>query len=63
MNTIVWIIVAIVVLVAAFGLLQWARKQIATTREDLKHVDRSKLKDLDNDAWGREERKDDNWKQ
>ncbi|MES1926341.1 hypothetical protein [Salinisphaera sp. T31B1] len=61
MNSVIWIIVAIVVVVAAFGLLQWARRQIAASREDLKHVDRSKLKDMDHDAWAEEEREKDDW--
>ncbi|MES1929762.1 hypothetical protein SADO_10909 [Salinisphaera dokdonensis CL-ES53] len=62
MNTIVWIIIVIALVVAGLGLLQWVRRQIAASREDLKHVDRSKLRDLDEDAWAEEERKDDDWK-
>ena len=62
MNTIVWIIVVIAIVVAGLGLLQWVRRQIAASREDLKNVDRSKLRDLDEDAWAEEERKDDDWK-
>ena len=62
MNTIVWIIVVIAIVVAGLGLLQWVRRQIAASREDLKHVDRSKLRDLNDDAWAEEERKDDDWK-
>jgi len=61
MNTIVWIIVVVVLLVAAFGILQWVRRQIAASREDLKSVDRSKLKDMEHDAWAEEEREKDDW--
>lgn len=62
MNTFVWILIVIAVLVAAFGILNWVRRQIAASREDLKNVDRSKLRDLDKDAWGEEERDKDDWK-
>ncbi|MES1932136.1 hypothetical protein T35B1_05980 [Salinisphaera shabanensis T35B1] len=62
MNTAVWIAIVIAVLVAAFGILNWVRRQIAASREDLKHVDRSKLRDLDKDAWAEEERDKDDWK-
>ena len=62
MKTIVWIVVVLVLLVAAFGILQWVRRQIAASREDLKHVDRSKLRDLEDDAWAEEEREKDDWK-
>ncbi|ERJ17639.1 hypothetical protein SSPSH_003554 [Salinisphaera shabanensis E1L3A] len=62
MNTAVWIVIVIAVLVAAFGILNWVRRQIAASREDLKHVDRSKLRDLDKDAWAEEERDKDDWK-
>jgi len=62
MNTIVWIIVVVVLLVAAFGILQWVRRQIAASREDLKSVDRSKLKDMEHDAWAEEEREKDDWR-
>jgi len=61
MKLLIWVIIAIVLLVAAFGLVQWVRRQIAQSRKDLKHVDRSKLRDLDEDAWGREERDEDDW--
>ncbi|ROO24749.1 hypothetical protein SAOR_14140 [Salinisphaera orenii MK-B5] len=62
MKTLVWLIVIVVLVVAAFGILQWVRRQIASSREDLKHVDRSKLRDLDDDAWAEEERDKDDWK-
>jgi uncharacterized membrane protein len=62
MNTAVWIVIVIAVLVAVFGILNWVRRQIAASREDLKHVDRSKLRDLDKDAWAEEERDKDDWK-
>ena len=50
MNTVIWIVIVIGVLAAAFGIVNWVRTQIAASREDLKHVDRSKLRDLDKDA-------------
>ncbi|WP_348766058.1 hypothetical protein [uncultured Salinisphaera sp.] len=56
MNTVIWIVIVIGVLAAAFGIVNWVRTQIAASREDLKHVDRSKLRDLDKDAWAEEER-------
>jgi hypothetical protein len=62
MNNLIWIIIVIALIVVGFGLLQWARRQIAASREDLKHVDRSKLRDLDDDAWADEERDKDDWK-
>lgn len=62
MNSLIWIVIVVVLAVIGFGLLQWVRRQIATSREDLKHVDRSKLRDLDDDAWAREEREEDDWK-
>ena len=62
MNTVVWVIIVIALVVAGLGLLQWVRRQITASREDLKHVDRSKLRDLDEDAWAEEEREKDDWK-
>lgn len=62
MNTVIWVIIVIALVVAGLGLLQWVRRQIAASREDLKHVDRSKLRDLDEDAWAEEEREKDDWK-
>lgn len=62
MTTLVWLIIIVVLVVAAFGILQWVRRQIASSREDLKHIDRSKLRDLDEDAWAEEERDKDDWK-
>lgn len=62
MNSLIWIIIVVVLAVIGFGLLQWVRRQIAASREDLKHVDRSKLRDLDDDAWAQEEREEDDWK-
>lgn len=62
MKTVVWLVIIVVLVVAALGILQWVRRQIAASREDLKHVDRSKLRDLDEDAWAEEEREKDDWK-
>lgn len=62
MKTLLWIVIVITLLVACLGLLQWVRRQIAASREDLKHVDRSKLRDLDDDAWAEEEREKNDWK-
>lgn len=62
MNSLIWIIIVVVLAVIGFGLLQWVRRQIAASREDLKHVDRSKLRDLDDDAWAQEKREEDDWK-
>jgi len=61
MNNMVWIVIVLLLLVAAFGILQWVRRQIAASREDLKSVDRSKLKDMEHDAWAEEEREKDDW--
>lgn len=61
MTWLIWIVVVIVLALVAFGLVQWVRHQINQSRQDLKHVDRSKLRDLDDDAWGAEERDDDDW--
>jgi len=46
-----YFIIALVVLLAVLGIAHFVRRQIATTREQLKHVDRSKLNDLNHDAW------------
>lgn len=62
MNTVVWIIIVIALVLAGLGILVAVRRQIAATREDLKHVDRSKLRDLDDDAWAKEERDQDDRK-
>lgn len=61
MSTVIWIIVVVVLLVAAFGLVQWVRSQIAATHKDLENVDRSKLKDMDNDAWAKDARDKNDW--
>lgn len=62
MSTLTWIIVAVVLVALAFGIAHWIRRQIASTREELKHVDRSKLRDMDHDAWAEDERERDDWK-
>ncbi|MES1941130.1 hypothetical protein T5B8_12868 [Salinisphaera sp. T5B8] len=62
MNTVIWVVIVIALLVAALGIVNWVRAQIAASREDLKHVDRSKLRNLDDDAWAEEEREKDDWK-
>lgn len=54
-----FVVIAIVVILVLLGLIHFVRRQIADTREQLRHVDRSKLKDLDEDAWADEERRDD----
>ncbi len=53
------IIAVIVVVLASLGLAYYVRRQIAESRAGLKNIDRSKLKDLDKDAWAEEERRDD----
>lgn len=52
------VIIAIVVILVGLGVAYFVRRQIAESRAGLKHVDRSKLKDLDQDAWAKEERRD-----
>lgn len=54
-----YVIIAIVLVLLALGIIHWVRRQIATSRAQLKNVDRSKLKNLDDDAWAQEERRDD----
>lgn len=51
-----YFIIAVVVLLAVLGIAHFVRRQISTSREQLKHVDRSKLKDLEHDAWADEYR-------
>jgi len=52
-------LIIIVVVLIALGVIHFVRRQIADSREQLKHVDRSKLRDLDKDTWAEEERRDD----
>ncbi|HLQ84846.1 MAG TPA: hypothetical protein VK110_01745 [Salinisphaeraceae bacterium] len=54
-----YLIGIVVVILLAIGIAHAVRRQIAISREQLKHVDRSKLKDLDQDAWAEEERRND----
>lgn len=51
-----WILLALLVLVA-LGVAYFVRNSIRQSREELKHVDRSKLRDLSKDDWDR----DDDW--
>lgn len=53
-----YVIIGIIVILFCLGIIHFVRRQIANSREELEHVDRSKLKDLDHDAWSDEE--DDN---
>lgn len=50
-----YIIIAIVVILALAGVIHFIRRQIAVSRAQLKDVDRSKLNDLDHDAWSDED--------
>jgi len=59
MQTMLYLIGIVVVILLAIGIAHAVRRQIAISREQLKHVDRSKLKDLDQDAWAEEERRND----
>lgn len=54
-----YIILAIVFILFLLGVVHFVRRQIARSREELKRVDRSKLRDLDHDAWSDEEQRDD----
>lgn len=54
-----YVIIAIVLVLLALGIIHWVRRQIASSRAQLKNVDRSKLKNLDDDAWAQEQRRDD----
>ena len=55
-----WYIVLVIILILfALSIIHFVRRQIARSREELKHVDRSKLRDLDHDAWSEDERHDD----
>lgn len=58
-NPVIAIVVVLVVILVGLGVAYFVRRQIAESREGLKHVDRSKLKDLDKDVWAEEERRDD----
>lgn len=51
-----YVILIIIALVAAVVLGLFVRDQILKSRSELKKVDRSKLKDLDDDGWD-----DDDW--
>lgn len=53
-----YVIIAIIAVLFVLGIIHFVRRQIATSREQLKHVDRSKLKDLDHDAWEDEDDRD-----
>ncbi len=53
------IIAVVVVVLVGLGLAYYVRREISESRASLKNVDRSKLKDLDKDAWAEEERRDD----
>lgn len=53
-----WILIALLVLVV-LGVAYFVRNSIRQSREELKHVDRSKLRDLSKDDWER----DDDWKE
>lgn len=46
-----YVIIAIVIILLALGITHFVRRQISASRAELKHVDRSKLRDLDQDAW------------
>ncbi|WP_353251496.1 hypothetical protein [Salinisphaera sp. PC39] len=48
-----WILLILLVLVA-LGLAHLVRGAIRRSREELKDVDRSKLRDLDKDDWDKE---------
>lgn len=54
-----YVIIAVIAVLVLLGLFHFIRRQINDTREQLKHVDRSKLKDLDHDAWSEDEHDDD----
>lgn len=48
-----WILLILLVLVA-LGVAHLVRSSIRRSREELKNVDRSKLRDLDKDDWDKE---------
>lgn len=51
-----WVLLILLVLLA-LGVAHLVRNSIRRSREELKDVDRSKLRDLDKDDWDR----DDDW--
>jgi|GEM_PF-1419399 len=55
------ILAVFILTVLVLGIIHYVRRHIAATREQLKHVDRSKLRDLDQDAWAEEERRKDDF--
>lgn len=55
-----YIVTAFIVILVALGLIHFVRRQIATSREQLKQVDRDKLNDLDHDAWADEDQRQNN---
>lgn len=59
MQTLTITIIVVLVVLVGLGVAYFVRRQIAESRAGLKNVDRSKLKDLDHDAWADEERRDD----
>lgn len=50
-----WILIVLLVLLA-LGVTHLIRGAIRKSREELKHVDRGKLRDLDRDEWERDDR-------
>lgn len=48
-----WIALILLALVA-LGVAAYVRREVRRTREELKHVDRSKLRDLSKDEWDRD---------
>lgn len=48
--------IALLVALLVFGVAHFIRRSIRETQEELKHVDKSKLKDLSQDGWDDEER-------
>lgn len=50
------LIAVIILALIALGIAHFVREHIRRTREELKNVDRSKLRDLDEDDWD-----DDDW--
>lgn len=50
-----WILIALLVLLV-LGVTHLIRGAIRKSREELKHVDRGKLRDLSRDEWERDDR-------
>lgn len=44
-------IITLVIILFAVAIGKYVRREIQRSREALKHVDRSKLKDMDQDGW------------